>query len=489
MAFISLHIPGVCLTAGYYAWTPLLEKAYREATSLRLHAARNTLRSAAIEDANNLLQYHVAGYVDFFEVYISEDETRYKEYTSRRQDYLKYIEKNGNPNSPWHRFLLADLRLQWALVRLKFEDYTSAFFDTNKAFKLLTENETLFPDFMPNKKNLGILHAMAGTIPEGYQWAVEWFTSFEGTVEQGTRELQEVVDYAAKNPFIYEEEVYIYYTYLRLHLGNDTEGAWQIVNTARLNPRENPLHCFVLANIAMRTGNGPRALEILNNCPSGPDFFPLYYLSYMRGLVRLQNLDTGAEKDFEYFLTHFKGRHFIKDTYQKIAWCRLLRGDLLGYDRYMKQCLEKGHTVVGNDRSAYEEARRRIMPDPLLLKARLLFDGGYYQRAWELLQNRMPSDYISTHHQLELSYRKGRILQALGKYETAIEHFRHVIAIGREQPWYFACRAALEMGHVYEQLGDVRNARAAYQQCLSIQPEEHRTGLHQQAKAGLERLK
>ena len=41
----------------------------------------------------------------------------------------------------------------------------------------------------------------------------------------------------------------------------------------------------------------------------------------------------------------------------------------------------KGGAYSSSDKSALAEAKSGIIPDPILLKARILFDGGYYQKA------------------------------------------------------------------------------------------------------------
>ena len=50
--------------------------------------------------------------------------------------------------------------------KLKFEEYFTAFNEVSKAYKLLTENQYRHPSFVANKKSLGILHAIIGTIPD-----------------------------------------------------------------------------------------------------------------------------------------------------------------------------------------------------------------------------------------------------------------------------------------------------------------------------------
>jgi hypothetical protein len=472
-----------------FEWTPGLKGAYEKAISLRFKEAENDLASIRQKDPDNLMILHVENYLDFFRVYINEDAAEFKKLEKNKDDRIKRIEQEGDPNSPYFLYLQADIRLQWALARLKFEEYSTAFFETNKAFKLLVKNQEKFPDFMPNKKNLGILHAMVGTIPDNYKWAVEWLSSMEGSIDEGRDELEEVIEYARKHDFIYEQEIYVYYTYLLLHLDNDNNKAWKVINTANLKPTESPMDCFIMANVAMRTDRGDEAIAFLEKRPTGAQFHPFYYLDYMMGLVKLQRLDEDAGKYLLRYVNNFKGRNFIKDAYQKLAWHSLIQGDRSGFTKYMGLCKSNGYKVVGSDRSADAEARSGDVPVLDLLKARVLFDGGRFLQAYDLLKGKSASDYLASKNQLEFTYRMGRITHKLKKYNEAIGFYQKTIDAGKNSPYYFACRAALEKGHVFETLGKYPEARAAFNLCLSMSPDDHKTGLHQQAKAGLRRLK
>ena len=81
--------------------------------------------------------------------------------------------KEGDRDSPFYLYTQADIHLQWAITRVKFEDYFQAVMEIKRAFNLLTKNQELFPDFMPNQKNLGLLHALIGTVPDQYRWGLK----------------------------------------------------------------------------------------------------------------------------------------------------------------------------------------------------------------------------------------------------------------------------------------------------------------------------
>ena len=480
-----LALPG---SEAYFTWSPKARQAYDKAIQLRFTEAESLLAQLKRDEPSNLIRLHVENYIDFFRVFINEDYEEFKRLEKNKDLRLQQL-KNSPASSPWRLYLQADIRLQWALARLKFEEYSNAFLEVNKAFKLLEENVRLFPGFMPNKKDLGILHAMVGTIPDGYKWAVEWVSSMDGSIAEGRAELEEVIAYARDNDFIFKEETFVLYAYLLLHLDNKDQEAWLILRDSGLNPETNPLACFILANVAIRTGRNDEAIDLLLHRPGGRTFHPFPYLDFMLGVAKLQRLDPDTDIYLKSFLDHFKGRNFIKEAYQKLAWHYLVHGDLQGYRANMVYVKVYGYTVVESDKSALNEAESGIAPHAGLLRARLLFDGGYLDRAMSAMIGISDKSLTTARDRLEYPYRFGRILHALRRYDPALEYYATTIAQGASEPWYFACRAALERGRIYETLGKKEDARAAYKKCLEIKPEEHRAGIHQAAKAGLNRLK
>ncbi|MGK0363392.1 MAG: tetratricopeptide (TPR) repeat protein [Saprospiraceae bacterium] len=473
---------------GYFKWTPNAQATYKKIIDLRLDEAEVNINALKQSEPDNLIILHLENYVDFFKVFIHEDKAEFERLEANKDRRLELI-KEGDESSPYYLYLQADIRLQWALAHLKFEEYATAFFETNKAFKLLTENSKKYPNFKANKKDLGILHAMVGTIPDNYKWLVESLTSMEGTIDQGQQELKSVVSFARNNDFIYETETYVFYAYLMLHLGNNEKVAWELINESNLRPTESPLSAFIMANVAMRTDRNDEGIRILQNRPKGPEYTTFPYLDYMLGSAKLNRLDVDADLYLKKYLQEFNGLNFIKDSYRRLAWYELIKGNKSGYTSYMREVKSKGNTIVGGDESALKEAEKGDTPDVDLLKARVLFDGGYYNKAYALLVKKQVSNYNGSHYILEYNYRMGRILHKMKKYSEAVSYYDKTIKRGRHEVWYFACRAALEKGRIYEAQGKNVEARTAYKDCISIKPGEHKTGLHQGAKAGLSRTK
>ena len=359
--------------SGYFSFHPAAQDVYQKITQLRLTEASTLLARMKQEEPNNLIAYHLENYIDFFTIYITEDKDVYRRLEDNRDRRLEIIRERGLESSPYYLYVQAEIRLHWALLRLRFEEYLPAFTDINRAHKLLLRNQELFPDFLPNKKDLGILHAAVGTVPDNFRWALELLSSLEGTIEQGKAEIEEVLAQSEQEAFPYMQETRVLYTFLLLHLDGRPEAAWGALDAAGLNPRRSPLHAFVLANVAMRTGHNDQAIQYLENRPRGDAYMAFPYLDYMLGVAQLRKLNTRGAIYLQSFLVATRGQHYIKEAYQKLAWAKLLDGDMAAYHRYMRLVEEEGHSSAGGDKNALREARAGEAPHLELLRARLLF--------------------------------------------------------------------------------------------------------------------
>ena len=74
-------------------------------------------------------------------------------------------------DSPWFLYSQAEVHLQWAGNRLKFKEYLTAAYEINKAYRLLTKNQS-FTLISFQTKSLGILHALIGSVPSNFSWAL-----------------------------------------------------------------------------------------------------------------------------------------------------------------------------------------------------------------------------------------------------------------------------------------------------------------------------
>ena len=460
-------------------------EAYDLIFSLRLEEGKSLLAEEIEQNPDNRIPYFLQNYADFFVCYIDEEEAVFSELYENKSDRLSAL-KEGDRDSPFYRYTQAEVHLQWAMARLKFEEYVGAFRDVRKAFKLLEENKRKFPEFRANDKSLGLLHGIIGAIPDQYKWGVK-IVGLDGDIEQGMAEMRALLKYASEEDFIFEQETLVYYSLMALYLANDQEEAWNGIDTRRLELEDHLLNHFIAASVAMRTGRNDYAIEVLEKRPSGPEYHPFSYCEFMLGLAKLRRLDSDADQHLKKFAREFPGRNYLREAYQKLGWHYLIRGQQNRYREMMELSLERGVSVIDDDKQAEAEARSSELPNEHLLRARLLFDGGYYERAIEALDE-MPEEGARLRDQVEEAYRRGRIFHASEDYDKAIPAYKSALNEGAELPYFFAANAALQLGHIFEEKGDFDQAEYYFKQCLKLKDHEYRTSISSKAKAGLNRI-
>lgn len=473
---------------GNFEFTPLARRAYEKTVALKFDEATDLIAQLRRDEPNNLIIVYIENHLECIKIFISEDKTEYDKYVPNEKKRLNIL-RNGDPQSPYYLFTQSQVQLLWAMNKVKFGSYLDALNATSAAYEMLEKNQKKFPSFIANKMTLGVLHAVVGTIPDKYKWGTKLVFGMNGTIQQGQAEIEEVISYAKNNDFVFESEVMVMYAFLMLHLNNKSESAWNIINNGKLKPRENMLHCFALANVAMRTGRNDKAIEVLQNRPAAKGYMTVYFLDYMLGLAKLYRGDSDADQYLKKYVYYFKGRNYLKEGFQRIAWFELLRNNYEGYKIFIAETLKVGRADIGGDKNAMKEARSGIAPDAFILRGRLYFDGGYYQKAYDYLKTKKESDFSHLSHQIEYNYRMGRILQMLKKPNDAIQYYDRAIQTGKQTSYYYASASALQLGIIYEEYKNYTKARQFFNYCLALNPDDYSDSLHASAKAGLNRIK
>ncbi|MFM2269470.1 MAG: hypothetical protein RL757_2911 [Bacteroidota bacterium] len=474
--------------AGKFEFSPTARLAYNKILSLKFSEGQAQLNRLRQIEPDNLMVHFIENYADCLKIFISEDKNEFNRLLPNRARRIGALAQ-GDRNSPYFLFTQAQVRLFWAMSHAKFGEYVTAFNEVNEAFGQLEQNQKKFPNFMPNKMSLGIMHALVGSIPDNFKWGLKIVSGLNGTILQGQNEIEEVIRHAKNNDFVFEQEAIVLYAFLMLHLNNQPENAWQTVNSNKLKPAENLLATFALANVAMRTGRNDRAIELLQNRPTGAAYYPFHYLDFLLGSAKLYRNDADADQYFHRFLSNFQGLNYIKEAYQKKAWHYLLHGNPAAYRQNMGFAKQFGNTNVGGDRNALKEAKAGALPNRDLLQARVLFDGGYFQKAYTVLSSQNENTFANDAEKLEFNYRMGRILQAMNQPNDAANYYNIALQTGRNKRVYYACAAALQLGIIYEQSGQYPKSREFYGYCLSLNPDDHADGLHAKAKTGLSRIR
>jgi len=312
----------------------------------------------------------------------------------------------------------------------------------------------------------------------------------KGSVKEGRDALLEVYNASISNPkyAILRKETLFYLAFIDLNINPNKENIEHLLTAVQETENKGLLLSYLEINMLMKTGQNDAALLQFQELGEMTDFYPFSYLDYLQAECKIRKLDfNSAEAYYQKFGKEFRGKNYLKDALRKQAWAKILQGDTANYLFFMKEVTKTGNLDVDIDREAETEAVSEEIPDINLLKARLLFDGGYYAEAKNVLTIANNTE-LSLQQQVELTYRLARIEQETGNLGEAKENFDQTINNGKNLEKYFAGNSALKMGEIYEQEGNLEKASEYYSICLKMKFDEYEASIHSKAKAGLERV-
>jgi hypothetical protein len=233
--------------------------AYREAIALKLNESKCLIKEEEQKNPHNLIPVYLGNYIDFLIIYTNDTKALYLQLRKNKEVRLTAL-ANGDQHSPYYLFTQADVNLQWAALSIKFGEYLGGIFEIRKAYKLLTQNQKLFPGFKPDQKSLGVLYALLGSVPDKYKWGLN-LLGMEGNINAGMKYLSDLIAYSKTNDFIYRDETVIYYSFLLLNLQGDGTSAWKILHDNGFPQPENLMSIYVCAQVGVHGNNNEEALQ------------------------------------------------------------------------------------------------------------------------------------------------------------------------------------------------------------------------------------
>ena len=474
---------GCCLFAQSFEFNANCKSAYQAIFKLKINEGNALLEKEKKKNPTNYMVYFLENHADFLKLYVNDNVQLYNTMEANVATRLEKL-KNGDVNSPYFLYTQADIRLQWAFCKIKFGNNLSAVFEVKKAYTLLQENQKKFPNFKPNIKSIGLLHALFGAVPDKYKFGAK-LLGLKGSIEEGLKEVNSVLE---DENFEFREETIIMYTLLLLHLQKDKTNAWNMIENTNIPLGDNLLNHFVAATVAAHTGKNDKVISILSTKPTGNEYYPFPFLDFFLGNALLNKLDNTADDKIVYFINNNKGRSYQKEAYRKLAWYSLINDNTASYKKYMQKILTIKDAPTDEDKSAQKEAESNFLPNKELLKARILSDGAYYDKALAVMNAMAGTKLTRTRDIIEYYYRKGRISDELNNTNEAIKNYLLAIQKGENTKYYFAANACLKLANIFERQNKKANAITYYNKAINLEKDEYTNSIDAEAKAGLNRL-
>lgn len=462
-------------------------QAYQAIIQLRLEDGGRLLEAEKKRDPGNLIPWFLDNYIDFFQLFFNEDPGLY-EAAKNRLDQRIGLMSEGPETSPFNLFTRSIIHFQWAAIKIKFGSNWDAGWEFRRSFLQSKDCEKKFPAFGPARMLSGAMQVVAGTIPDGYKW-LSGLLGIRGDITGGMSQLESFLGADDSWAELYNDEAIFYYLYLQFYIQNKHEEVFQFIRQHRLDVKNNHLFTYLYANLCINDHRSALAEQIISQKNEALGYMDMPVWDLEMGYAQLNHLEPGAAVYLERFLQRFKGRFYVKDALEKLSWSYYLNGDGRKADSCRLLVLRRGTAESDADRQAFKNARSGKWPARKLLQARLLSDGGYFAEALQSIQGMGSSDLTIPEEKCELAYRLGRIYDGLGRSDEAVSAYLTTIKTGEHLTTYYAARAALQTGYIYEQRGDKARAIAFFQKCLSLKDHDFKNSLDQRAKAGMARCK
>lgn len=463
-------------------------RAYQSIVSLRLQEGQQILNAEKKANPKNNIPTLLENYIDFFKVLTSETDESFEHFKSSKSDRINKLEDDPQESSPWYLYSIAEINLQSCINRFKYQEFVTGAYELQKAYKLLEENKKKFPNFLPNQKSFALLYGLIGLVPEQYKWALSTI-GLKGNVQEGIEMLEALKVKLPNSSYSYILPETIYFlSFIQLSVENNPNIFETVSKNTSVIPNNSLLKSYILAVVAQRSGHSDEAIDILMNRPKTAAYYNFAHLDYMLACAKQSRFDNDAVNYFEQYLKNYEGNFNIKDTYLRIAWYYLLKGNIDKYKAYTSLCKVRGKAISEKDKVAQMYASETHAPELTLLRARLLYDGGYYKKALDAITDKKLENIPLTIDKAEYLCRMGLIQRKLNNEEQAIIFFNACIAKGAELKYQYAASSAFNLGNIYEKRKQYTKAAQYYTQCTKMKNEEYKNGFESKAKAGLRRV-
>lgn len=454
--------------------------------ALRLKQAHLCLQKEVAKKDENIAIDYLRHYHDFFQIMVQFNKALLPAFEIQHHSTLKKIELLPD-HSPYKLFYKASIHLQLAIVKGAFNEYLSAAWDFRSAFQEVNLNENKFPNFLSHKKELGTLMALLGSFPPQYNWILQ-AVGLQGEFNSGLELLKNYINQSHSEPIIERQQATIIYALIQLNFGKDRHIALTFFTPFAKEYHHNLMQCYVKSYIELKTGANDLALKTLRNKPLGEQYESIPYLDFIMGDLLLHRLDQSAAIWFKKYITFTKTKYSLKEAYQKLSWLAWINLDTAKFEIY-HDLMQKNTKDAGSElKLVNADLSHKIYPSVTLLQARLLFDGGYYEKALEQVKLVNPAILQSKYQRVEYYYRLGRIYQEMNNPLASIQYYKLCLEHGKNIPTYLLPNTCLQLGLIYEQLNYATLAKSYYEQVLSYSNIDFESSLKQKAKTNIWRL-
>lgn len=458
-----------------------LPQAYEDLLNLHFKAS-SEIANTTYNDIPNFNLY-LQNLNEVTELIFSENIEQFEKLRKNEKIRLKTL-RDSPIASPYNNFIRAEIKIQWAFIKLKFGEQWNGVWALRNAYKIINENIKAYPDFALNYKTLGLLQVIFGAVPDRYHWVLNIF-GLEGDTKAGLEQLYGLMD----EQTIFQKEIKLISALIESYLMENHEAATQLISTDAKNITH--LERYALALVLMKSHKSAQASKLLRTSLQSLDdskAVPLF--TYLLAETQFQEGNyKDAIKNYDYFLKNFEGINQLKDAAFKAGLCAIFMKNKRLSGLYFAEARKSNDTEAEVDKNAQKLLEGEALLHPELLQIRFSIDGGFYDLADSLLNN-LPLDSFEPYQLFEIIYRKARLNHLRGNSEKAIAYYQDVISKEEKMPEnYFVPNSFLQLGYLQQSLGNTDMARMYFERVLTFRKHPYKNSLDSKAKIALKGLR
>lgn len=425
---------------------------------------------------HNLVRPYLECFNDFLLIYWNEDQSDYHLFESKCDGLIKAIA--AEEESAYKHLLTGELYLLKAVLKIKFKEMLSGAMTMVKAKNAIEECSEKYPDFLDVKLSLGLIHALAGSVPNQYKPYLKYFLGFEGTIKQGLEEVNAVIE---SDRYHLHTMAHFFKAYITNELTVHKEYDLEKLD---LSLDGVMAQCYQ-AMLWVSDAKPQKAIDLLIPNLDTYNNAGIYFPYYLIGKAKLNLFQDDAAHYLQTFLDKYKGVNYLKSAHSLLATYYFVRDDAAKFYKHKNTVFKIGRDFIGADQQALRLANH--WPDMNRLKAQMMFDAGQYHKVLALL-NELDQNEGFEDFKVECYYRMGSSYLKLDMIEEAEESISYILTMPTEKD-YYQPNGALKLGLYYEKQGKKEKALEYFHKALEYEGYPYEAGISQKAKAGINRLK
>lgn len=371
-----------------------------------------------------------------------------------QENYDAYIDASdaafdAADGSKYEDNLLCQLHMHKCMVYIYSGSLLSGGLQFWKSYRFFKEAEKKYPSYDGQMPLRGLYNILFAQIPEKWKSLKGLLGLGEGDTELGFRQIEQYRKKVEGVGGVGDEAVL--FSFANMFFSHDQNLPGNLMEAIKVNEAPVIRYAYILS--CGRCQNGEAAESSLDGTSEAiMNRFPLLLHQKGKYALRKEQPDE-AIRWASRFVNAYHGVSNRNGAYLEMAYAYILKGDRAKARQMAEKCGTLG-SDFDIDRRAIEEASRAMSVSEPMLRARLQFEYGRFERSLRTLKSFSPTKADRP----EYNFRLARAEDRLGNLSAAIRLYDATIAQSAGSKRYFGPYAAVHAADICLARGDRRGA-------------------------------